>query len=83
MKKQFIKSYEELLDEQIKINKTINSVEKLIIKLKDIYAIADEKQKVELREKLKQLEMICEDMLELVIENKEKIDSLSQNESNK
>ena len=27
--------------------------------------------------------MICEDMLELVIENKEKIDSLSQNESNK
>lgn len=83
MKKQFIKSYEELLDEQIKINKTINSVEKLIIKLKDIYAIADEKQKVVLREKLKQLEMICEDMLELVIENKEKIDSLSQNESNK
>ena len=83
MKKQFIKSYEELLDGQIKINKTINSVEKLIIKLKDIYAIADEKQKVELREKLKQLEMICEDMLELVIENKEKIDSLSQNESNK
>ncbi len=83
MKKQFIKSYEELLDEQIKINKTINSVEKLIIKLKDIYGIADEKQKVELREKLKQLEMICEDMLELVIENKEKIDSLSQNESNK
>ena len=83
MKKQFIKSYEELLDEQIKINKTINSVEKLIIKLKDIYGIADENQKVELREKLKQLEMICEDMLELVIENKEKIDSLSQNESNK
>ena len=69
----FLTRYNEILDEQIKINKMINKAEQTIEKLKVQYKSADMKEKSKIEMRLKKIEVDCLKLHDLAKENNKRV----------
>ena len=72
----FLTRYNEILDEQIKINKMINKAEQTIEKLKVQYKSADMKEKSKIEMRLKKIEVDCLKLHDLAKENNKRVKEL-------
>ena len=74
----FLTRYNEILDEQIKINKMINKAEQTIEKLKVQYKSADMKEKSKIEMRLKKIEVDCLKLHDLALENNKRVKELAK-----